>query len=229
MPGTPGPTPRTTPSRLAERVRHDRDLVRRILDEALVCHLAFTVDGEPRILPTLHVRDGDTLYLHGSTGSRPLLAARGPEGLPVCVAVTLIDGLVLARSQFHHSANYRSAVVHGRGRLVADAAEKRRVLTALVEHLVPGRSHDSRPPTGKELTQTAVLAVPLGESTAKVRRGGPSDEPEDLDLRHWSGVLPMRLAAGAPEPVLEGAKVPLPPYLHGYCGDRDGSAGGRHD
>jgi Predicted flavin-nucleotide-binding protein len=128
--------PRTTPTRLAERVNGDRDLVRRILDEALVSHLGFTVGGEPRVLPTLHVRDGDMLYLHGSTGSRPMLGARD-DGLPVCVAVTLLDGLVLAKSQFHHSANYRSVVVHGTGRLVTDPAEKRRILTRLVDHLVP--------------------------------------------------------------------------------------------
>ncbi len=230
MPG-PGPTTRTTPNRLPERVRHDRDQVRRILDEALVCHLSFVVDGEPRVLPTLHVRDADTLYLHGSTGSRPMLAARGPDGLPVCVAVTLIDGLVLARSQFHHSANYRSAVIYGNARLVSDPAEKRRVLSGLVDHLVPGRSADSRPPSEKELAQTAVLAVPLDEATAKVRVGGPSDDAEDLPLRHWAGVLPLRLTASEPESGAEGVAAPLPPYLHGYCRDRDGggSAGGRHD
>ncbi len=214
-------TPRTTPTRLAERVRHDRDPVHRILDEALVCHLGFTVDGEPRILPTLHVRDGDTLYLHGSTGSRPMLGARG-DGMRVCVAVTLVDGLVLAQSQFHHSANYRSVVIHGEARLVDDVAEKRRVLTALVEHLVTGRTADSRPPTDKELAQTAVLAVPLAESTAKVRVGAPAEDAEDLTLGHWSGVLPMRLVAGSPEPV-DGAP-PLPAYLHGYCRDHDGRA-----
>ncbi|MGH3715369.1 MAG: pyridoxamine 5'-phosphate oxidase family protein [Micromonosporaceae bacterium] len=211
------PTARTTPNRVAERVRHDRDDVYGILDEALVSHLSYTVDGEPRVLPTLHVRDGDTLYLHGSTGSRPMLGARASNGLAVCVAVTLIDGLVLARSQFHHSANYRSAVIYGRAHLVTDDTEKRRVLTALVEHLVPGRSYDSRPPNARELAQTAVLAVPLDESTAKVRTGEPIDEPEDHTLRHWSGVLPLRVAAGAPEPGSEGVPVPLPPYLHGYC------------
>ncbi|MGH3734758.1 MAG: pyridoxamine 5'-phosphate oxidase family protein [Micromonosporaceae bacterium] len=212
-------TSRTTPNRLADRVTHERALVHQILDEALVSHLAYTVDGEPRVLPTLHVRLDDTLYLHGSTGSRPLLTARGEEGMAVCVAVTLIDGLVLARSQFHHSANYRSAVIYGQARLVTDEPVKRQVLAALVDHIVPGRAADSRPPNPRELAQTAVLAVPLAESTAKVRTGAPDDETDDLALRHWSGVLPLRLAAGAPVTGDQGVPVALPPYLHGYCRD----------
>src|SRR5690349_16934030 len=155
-------TARTTPTRLGDRASYDRELVHSVLDEAFVCHLGFVADGEPRVLPTLHARVGDVLYLHGSTGSRPMLAARG-EGMPVCVTVTLIDGLVLARSQFHHSANYRSVVAHGLARLVTGDAEKRRVLSALVEKVAPGRSTDTRPPTDRELAQTAVLALPLRE------------------------------------------------------------------
>lgn len=208
-------TTRTTPSRHADRTRDEPEVVHQILDEALVCHLSFIVGGEPRVLPTLHARDGDTLYLHGSTGSRPMLAAR-PDGLPVCVAVTLLDGLVLARSQFNHSVNYRSAVIHGRARLVTDATEKRRALAALVDHVVAGRSQDSRPPSDRELAQTAVLALSLAEASSKVRAGGPVDQPEDLSLPHWSGVLPLRLVAGDPESGAEGVAVPLPPYLRTY-------------
>jgi RimJ/RimL family protein N-acetyltransferase/nitroimidazol reductase NimA-like FMN-containing flavoprotein (pyridoxamine 5'-phosphate oxidase superfamily) len=206
------PTPRTTPVRHRDRMIHDAGVVHAILDEAYICDLGFVVDGEPRILPTLHVRVDDTLYLHGSTGSRPLLAARGDAGLPVCVAVTLLDGLVLARSQFNHSANYRSVVAHGTARLVTDEAEKLRVLTALADKVADGRAADSRPPTDKELAQTAVLALPLAEVSAKVRTGGVDDDPEDHPLPHWAGVLPLRLTAGVPQPDA-GVTAPVPPYL----------------
>ena len=194
------PTPRTTGTRLRDRITYERATAHAILDEAYHCHLGFTVDGEPRVLPTLHVRIDDTLYLHGSTGSRPLLAARGADGQPVGLSVTLIDGLVLARSQFHHSANYRSVVVHGRARLVTEEAEKRRVLTALIDKASPGRSGVTRPPTGKELAETSVLALPLQEVSVKARSGGPIDDPEDYDLPYWAGVVPLRLVAGEPEP-----------------------------
>jgi RimJ/RimL family protein N-acetyltransferase/nitroimidazol reductase NimA-like FMN-containing flavoprotein (pyridoxamine 5'-phosphate oxidase superfamily) len=205
-------SPRTTPRRHSDRLTYSADVVHAILDEAYVCDLGFVVEGEPRILPTLHVRIGDTLYLHGSTGSRPLLAARQAPGLPVSVAVTLLDGLVLARSQFNHSANYRSVVAHGHARLVEDETDKRRVLTALTEKIGNGRAADSRPPTDKELAQTAVLALPLREVSAKVRTGGVNDEPEDLALPYWAGVVPLRLAPGRPQPEA-GVTAPVPPYL----------------
>jgi uncharacterized protein len=207
------PTPRTTALRDRGRVSYDADVVHSILDEASVCHLSFVVDGEPRVLPMLHVRVADTLYLHGSSGSRPMLAARG-GGLAVCVAVTLLDGMVLARSQFHHSVNYRSVVAHGLARLIADEAEQRRVLTALVDKVAPGRAADSRPPTAKELAQSALLALPLREVSAKVRTGGVADEPADYALPHWAGVVPLRLVAGAPEPDV-GIAAPVPSYLAG--------------
>lgn len=208
-------TPRTTAHRLRERVRYDRAVVHTVLDEALTCHVAFVVDGTPRVLPTLHVRVGETVYLHGSTGSHPALAARG-DGIDVSVAVTLLDGLVFARSQFHHSANYRSVVLHGRAHLVDDDETRERVLTALVDKMATGRAADSRPPTSRELAQTAVLAVPLHEVSAKVRSGDVADEPEDLTLPHWSGVLPLRLAAGEPAAGSEGTPVRLPAYLLDY-------------
>jgi RimJ/RimL family protein N-acetyltransferase/nitroimidazol reductase NimA-like FMN-containing flavoprotein (pyridoxamine 5'-phosphate oxidase superfamily) len=205
-------TARTTATRHRERVSYERAAAHAILDEAYDCHLGFVVDGEPRGLPTLHVRIGETIYLHGSTGSRPLLAARAPQGLLVCLTVTLLDGLVLSRSQFHHSANYRSLVAHGVARLVTDEAEKRHAMAALVEKVAPGRTADSRPPTKKELAETAVLALPLDEVSVKARVGGVVDEPADRALPHWAGVVPLRLVPGPPEPDT-GVTAPLPDYL----------------
>ena len=206
-------TPRTTATRLRERVRYDEALVHGVLDEAYVCHVGFVVDGEPRVLPTLHVRIGDTLYLHGSTGSRPLREARG-GGLRVCVTVTLLDGLVLARSQFHHSANYRSVVAHGTARLVTDEAERMRAFAALVDKVgvTAGRTADARPPTPKESAQTAVLALPLAEVSAKMRGHDVVDDDEDLALPNWAGIVPLRLVRGEPQPA-PGVRVPVPEYL----------------
>ncbi|MET8908483.1 bifunctional pyridoxamine 5'-phosphate oxidase family protein/GNAT family N-acetyltransferase [Micromonospora sp. NPDC004551] len=206
------PTERTTATRMRDRMGYDEAAVHAVLDEAYHCTLGFTVAGEPRLLPTLHVRVGDTLYLHGSTGSRPLLAARDDAGLPVCVAVTLLDGLVFARSQFNHSANYRSVVAHGTARLVTDEREKLDVLTALVEKVAPGRSTDSRPPNRRELAETAVLALPLREVSLRARAAGAGDDPADLHLPHWAGVVPLRLTAGVPEPAA-GVTAPVPAYL----------------
>ncbi|MGB2572036.1 bifunctional pyridoxamine 5'-phosphate oxidase family protein/GNAT family N-acetyltransferase [Micromonospora citrea] len=206
------PTARTTASRSRDRMSYDRAAAHAVLDEAYHCVLGFTVDGEPRLLPTLHVRVDDTLYLHGSTGSRPLLAARGDAGLRVCVTVTLLDGLVYGRSQFHHSANYRSVVAHGVARLVTDEAEKREMLTALVEKVGAGRSADSRPPSRRELAETSVLALPLHEVSVRSRTGGVRDEPGDYELPYWAGVVPLRLTAGLPEPDA-GVTAPVPAYL----------------
>jgi len=209
------PTDRTTATRERERMGYRRADVHAVLDEAYHCHLAFVVDGEPRVLPTLHVRIDEVVYVHGSTGSRPLLAAaRGGGGLPVCLAVTLLDGLVLARSQFHHSANYRSVVAHGTAQLVIDEAGKRRVLTALLDKIGPGRAADSRPPTRKELAETAMLALPLREVSLRSRTGGVRDDPADLGLPHWAGVVPLRLEPGDPLPE-PGLAVPTPAYLPG--------------
>lgn len=205
------PTVRTTPTRSRDRMSYDREAAHAVLDEAYHCALGFTVDGEPRVLPTLHVRIGDTLYLHGSTGSRPLLAARG-DGLPVCVTVTLLDGLVYARSQFHHSANYRSVVALGTARLVTDDHEKSAMLTALVDKVGAGRNADSRPPNRRELAETAVLALPLREVSVRSRTGGVREDDADLHLPHWAGVLPLRLTAGLPQPAA-GVTAPLPAYL----------------
>ncbi|MGK5530542.1 pyridoxamine 5'-phosphate oxidase family protein [Streptomyces sp. URMC 129] len=212
------PTPRTTPTRSRERVSYDRKLVHAILDAGYLCHLAFVRDGAPAVLPTLYARDGERLYVHGSTGSRPLRAA-GPgsgPGLPVSLAVTHVDGLVLARSAFHHSVNYRSVVVHGTARQVTGAAEKDRALDALVDAVVPGRAADCRPANARELAATAVLVLDLAEVSAKVRAGGPNDDPEDMALPHWSGVLPVATAYGAPVPA-DGERAPAPGYLTAFA------------
>jgi RimJ/RimL family protein N-acetyltransferase/nitroimidazol reductase NimA-like FMN-containing flavoprotein (pyridoxamine 5'-phosphate oxidase superfamily) len=205
------PTPRTTPTRLRDTTTYDRAAAHAILDEAYDCTVAHVVDGAPRALPTLHVRVDDTLYLHASTGSRLGLAARG-AGLPVCVSVTLLDGLVYGRSQFHHSANYRSVVAHGVATLVTEEAERRTAMTALVEKAAPGRSTASRAPSRRELGQTAVLALPLREVSVRTRTGGVRDDPADLALPHWAGVVPVRRVFGVPRSDA-GVTVPVPPAL----------------
>jgi nitroimidazol reductase NimA-like FMN-containing flavoprotein (pyridoxamine 5'-phosphate oxidase superfamily) len=193
------PTDRTVPTRSVDRAAYDKDLVHAILDEAYVCHLGFVRDGAPVVLPTLYARVGERLYVHGSTGSRPLReAGQADPGLPVCLTVTHVDGLVLARSAFHHSINYRSVVVHGVAHDVTDPEEKRQALDALVDHVVPGRSADSRPANKKELAATAVIRLDLDEVSAKLRTGGANDEPEDLALPHWAGVVPLRKGYDAP-------------------------------
>lgn len=199
-----------SPSRRRDRVSTDRAAVRAILDEALFCHVGVVVDGRPHVLPTLHALVDDTLYVHGSTAARILAAAR-PGPLPVCVTVSLLDGLVLARSAFHHSLNYRSVVVHGDAHLVVEVEEKRRMLDALVDRVGTERSAQCRPPTAKELAATSVLAVDLTAETTdvalKARTGGPIDDDEDLALGYWAGVVPVRLVAGSPEPACD---LPVP-------------------
>src|SRR5689334_8981923 len=193
------PTDRTIPTRSADRASYDRELVHAILDEGYVCHLGFVRDGAPVVLPTLYGRVGDRLYVHGSTGSRPLrMTGRADPGLAVCLTVTHVDALILARSAFHHSINYRSVVVHGIAHDVTDPEEKRAALDALVDHVVPGRAADSRPANKKELAATAVIRLDLNEVSAKARTGGVNDEPEDLALPHWAGVLPLHKGYGTP-------------------------------
>lgn len=196
------PSPRTVPTRARERVGYDRHLVNATLDEALVCHVGFVVDDHPVVLPHLHARVDETLYLHGSTGARALRTATD-GGLDVCVTVTVLDGVVLARSAFHHSVNYRSVVIHGRALVVTADAEKHAALGALVEGIAPGRVAGSRPPSAKELAATTVLKLPLLEVSTKVRSGDPLDDPEDLGLGHWAGVVPVSLAAGSARPAAD--------------------------
>jgi nitroimidazol reductase NimA-like FMN-containing flavoprotein (pyridoxamine 5'-phosphate oxidase superfamily) len=192
------PSPRTKIRRLAKRGRYDRPTIEAVLDAGLVGHLAFTVEDQPYAMPMLYARAGDTLYLHGSRLSRLLTTAR--TGIPVCFTVTLVDGLVLARSAFHHSVNYRSAIVLGRAHLVAEESEKRAALDAIVEHVVPGRTQDARRPNAGELKATEVIALPIDEASAKVRTGGPVDAPEDYALPVWAGEIPLAVAVGAPVP-----------------------------
>jgi nitroimidazol reductase NimA-like FMN-containing flavoprotein (pyridoxamine 5'-phosphate oxidase superfamily) len=206
-------TPRTRVRRRAGRGAYRRATVEAILDEALVAHVGFTGgDGQPYVIPMLHARRGDQLLLHGSPLSRMLGTLR--EGVPVCVTVTLVDGIVLAKSAFHHSLNYRSVVVLGTARSLDDEAEKRAALDALVEHVAPGRTSEARGPSAKELRATEVLAIPLREASAKIRTGPPADGPEDRDLELWTGEIPLALAAGEPRAT---SALPLPAYLHGYA------------
>jgi nitroimidazol reductase NimA-like FMN-containing flavoprotein (pyridoxamine 5'-phosphate oxidase superfamily) len=203
-------TERTRVRRLPERAAYDRATVHAILDEGFLCHLGFVVDGQPHVIPTGYARVGDTLFLHGSTGSR--LGLR--PGMDVCVTVTLVDGLVLARSAFHHSMNYRSVMAIGRTRPVTDPGEKEAALRALVEHIVPGRSDEVRGGDSRELAATAVLALPLAEVSAKVRTGPPKDDEPDYALPIWAGVLPLALTPGepAPDPVLD-PSIPTPAHV----------------
>ena len=191
-------TPRTQVRRRAQRGRYDRASVHAILDEGLVCHVGFVADGEPFVIPTADARAGETLYLHGSPASQMLRSLAG--GLPVCVTVTLVDGIVLARSAFHHSMNYRSVVAYGHPREVTDPDEKDRAQAALVDHVARGRAQDARMPNQRELEQTTILAIELEEVSAKVRTGPPNDAAEDLELPVWAGVLPLRVVPGEPEP-----------------------------
>ena len=209
------PTPRTTVRRIPDRGVYDRSVINAILDEALVCHVGFVDDGQPLVIPMLHARVTDRLYIHGSNASRAIKVLS--EGVPACVTVTLLDGVVLARSAFHHSLNYRSVVVFARGEPVRERDEKNRILTELVERVVPGRWYDSRQPTEKELNATALVGFPLDESSAKIRSGPPKDDLEDYSLPYWAGVLPLSLTAGPlqPDPKLP-PTIPVPEYLRNY-------------
>jgi nitroimidazol reductase NimA-like FMN-containing flavoprotein (pyridoxamine 5'-phosphate oxidase superfamily) len=204
---------RTTVRRLPERAAYDVETVNRILDEALICHAGFVVHGDPVVIPTIHWREGDRLYFHGSPASGMLRNLR--NGVPACVTVTLLDGLVMARSAFHHSMNYRSVVVFGTATEVTDREEKIRVLESLVEHVCRGRSKDVRPPNERELRQTIVLSIPISEASAKVRTGGPSDDEEDYALPIWAGVVPLSLTASAPV-TDDGVTVGAPDYVANY-------------
>jgi nitroimidazol reductase NimA-like FMN-containing flavoprotein (pyridoxamine 5'-phosphate oxidase superfamily) len=207
------PTDRTTPTRYASRAGYDRAAVHAVIDEALVCHVGFIREGAPVVLPTVHARTGDTLYIHGSSGGRFSLL----DGEPVGVTITLIDGLVLARSWLHHSAPYRSVVIHAAARVVADDDERRAAMAALIDHVAPGRSTDTRPPTAKELAKTAIVAIELSEVSLKARGAQIGEEPGDEELPYWAGVIPLKLTAGAPVPDENlKAGVAVPDYLIGY-------------
>ena len=203
------PTDRTTLRRKKERGRFDRALVHAILDEALLAHVGFTTDAGPVVLPMTYARIGDQLYLHGATGNAMLrtLAA----GTDVCVTVTLLDGIVFARSAFHHSMNYRSVVVFGRAERVTDPEEELAATTALLDHMAPGRSADARLPTPEELRSTLFVRLPIEEASAKVRTGGPIDDEEDMELPVWAGVLPLPIVPGRPVDEAD-TQAAAPPY-----------------
>lgn len=199
------PTERSTIVRGKKRAVTDRSALHAILDEAVICHFGVVVDGAPRVLPTGYGRDGDTLYLHGSSGARSLRSGAGTE---ICVSVTIVDGIVYARSAFHFSANYRSAVIHGAARLVTDEDERLHAMRVLTEHMAPGAWDHVREPNAKEMAKTSVLALDLSEAAVKVRSGDPVDEPEDIDSGGvWAGVLPLQQHWGTPEPSADLADV----------------------
>lgn len=207
------PSQRTRVRRAPSRADYERAAIDAILDEGLVAHLGFAVDGQPYVIPTLHARVGDTVYIHGSTASRAIRALTA--GAPACLTVTLIDGVVLARSAFHHSMNYRSVVVLGQARLVSEPEDILVALRAFTEHIVPGRWDEVRPPSAQELKGTRVLAMTLDEASAKLRTGPPVDDAEDYALPVWAGEIPMRLAAAAPvaDPRLRRAVPPTESVL----------------
>jgi uncharacterized protein len=215
MSETQMPTQRTRVVREPERGVYDREAAYRILDEGFICHVGFSLDGQPFVIPTSYGRKDSNLYIHGSAASRMLRQMK--EGVTVCVTVTLLDGLVLARSVFNHSMNYRSVVILGKATLVDDAEEKLTALRALSEHILPGRWNDARQPNERELKATSVLRVAIEEFSAKVRTGPPIDDAEDLAFPTWAGVLPLEMKAGEAigDPKLE-PKQEVPPYVRHY-------------
>jgi uncharacterized protein len=198
MPSATAPTERTRVRRKAERGRYDRATVDAILDEALLCHVGFAVEGRPWVVPTAFARIGDHVYVHGASGNFALRSLAA--GAEACITVTLLDGLVLSRSAFHHSMNYRSVMLFGAAEAVRAEHDKRAAMMAILEHLVPGRSDGTRPPTAEELRATLVLRLPIDEVSAKVRSGPPIEDDADLGLEHWAGVLPLTLTPGRPIP-----------------------------
>jgi len=202
-------TKRNRVTRIPERAKYDEETIFAIIDEALICHVGFVVQGKPVVIPTIHARDGNRLLLHGSSASRMLRHFK--EGNDICVTVTLLDGLVLARSVFHHSMNYRSVVLFGNGTIVDDTDQKMRGLKVLTDHLIPGRWNEARLPSDKEMNATTLISMTIEEGTAKIREGHPSDDEEDYDLPVWAGVIPIQQHIMAPvddEQLTKGISVP---------------------
>jgi uncharacterized protein len=210
----PNPTPRTRVVREPQRAVYDRDTVNQILDEAFLCHVGFVADGQPFVIPTSYGRNGDVLYIHGSVASRMLRNL--DQGIPVCITVTLLDGLVLACSVFNHSMNYRSVVILGTATLVSDPEEKLAALRAISEHIIPNRWEDARQPNEKELKATSVLRLPITEFSAKIRVGPPVDDKEDYEFPTWAGVLPLETKVGDAIPD-ERCNREFPAYLKNYA------------
>ncbi|MGA2812857.1 MAG: pyridoxamine 5'-phosphate oxidase family protein [Candidatus Acidiferrum sp.] len=219
MPELIPPTERTRVVREPHRASHDRDTVYKILDEAFVCHVGFSLEGQPYVIPTMFARVGEHIYFHGSAASRMLRNLGG--GLAVCVTVTLADGLVLARSVFNHSMNYRSVVALGHATLIEQQEEKLQALRAFTEKILPGRWNDARQPNEKELKATSILRLPLTEVSAKMRLGPVEDDAPDYQLPVWAGIIPLRLTAGTPERDERcSAEIPLPAYATDYLAGR---------
>jgi len=204
-------TPRTTPSRSAKRAHYDEVTLHAILDEALFCTISYALDGQPFSLPTAFARQGNQLLIHGSVGSHFIREVE--KGIPVCISVTLLDGLVLAKSAFSHSVNYRSVIIFAKARKVEAYDQKVDALTLITNQLIPNRWEDLRPETESEIRKTTVLAFSLEEASAKIRTGGPNDEPEDKELPIWSGVIPIKTVRLAAEPDASSSQLPLPAYL----------------
>ena len=208
-------TERTQLTRLAKRGSHDAAVINPILDEGLVCHVSYTLNGQPFIIPTAYCRIDDTIYIHGSVGSH--FFRELAKGVATCVAVTLVDGLVLARSAFHHSMNYRAVIAFGTSQLVTDETERQDVLARITEHLVPGRWADTRQPNASEMKKTMVIAIPIEEASAKTRTGNVNDEPDDAGLPYWAGVLPLSLQPGMPiQDPAQRTDMAVPEYVSGY-------------
>jgi len=209
------PTARTELTRLPKRGHHDTETIYPILDEGLVCHVSYNLNGQPFMIPTAYCRIDNTIYLHGSVGSH--FFRELAKEIPVCIAVTHIDGLVMARSAFHHSVNYRSVILFGQTRLVTDEDERWLALERITEHLVPGRWDDTRQPNASEMKKTMVLAIVIEEASAKVRTGNVGDDPEDMNLPHWAGVLPITLQYGTPlQDPAQDSGIDVPGYVTGY-------------
>lgn len=216
------PTERTTLSRSIKRGSYDQQTIYNILDESLVCHVSYVQNGQPFMIPISYVRIDDKLYLHGSVGSH--FFRELANEIDVCICVTLLDGLVLARSTFHHSVNYRSVVVFGKTTRITDEEERWKVLEYFTEHIIPGRWNDARQPNASEMKKTMVLAVSLEEASAKIRTGGVNDDPEDMDLNVWAGILPLKLAPQLPEADVQlKSTIGLPDYIKNYSRDRKSS------
>lgn len=208
-------TERTKLKRLPKRGSFDRETIYKILDEAFICHIGFSVDGQTFVIPTAYGRKGDTLYVHGSAASR--MMREMSKGIDVCVTVTLVDGLVLARSAFHHSINYRSVVIFGKAEIVESEAEKNDALFAFTEHLIPNRWAEIREPNSKELKGTTVLKLKINEASAKMRTGNPIDDEEDMNLDVWAGVIPLKIQAGKPiDDSLLNEGIAVPDYALNY-------------
>ena len=215
MPDTFTPNQRTRVVREPHRGAYDRETIYKILDEGFVCHVGFAIDGQPYVIPTMYARVGDAIYFHGSAASRMLRGAG--QGTPMCITVTLVDGLVLARSVFNHSMNYRSVVALGKAALVDTPEEKIAALHGFTEKILPGRWNDARQPNEKELKATSILRLPLTEASAKMRTGPPEDDAADYALKVWAGLIPLHLAAGVPIPDERcGSDIPVPAYAASY-------------